>query len=294
MTYPSQHPDPNDPWQQNQGQQGGYYPESGGQPAWGQQYGQDPYGQQPGGQYPQTGGQPVWGQQPDGQYPQTGGQYPQSGPQQAWGQQGWGPQQAWGQQAWGQPQQGFPGDPNAYPPYTQPGGPYPPQQKKSKLPWILGGAGAGVVVIGGIIALLFVVLGGPGDPKDVAQEYVNKIKEKDFPALASMTCENTLSDQDNPFNDVNREDLIDSFKNRGLSQEQATQVFNEMEFNVELEKVTRKSDTTAVASMTGNMVIKFEGPTGTRSNEENIGGEMDMVVEDGEWKMCDGAAQPTG
>ncbi|MGJ7905263.1 hypothetical protein ACOQFL_02140 [Actinopolyspora sp. H202] len=291
MTHPPQNPDPNDPrQQQNWGQQGGYpggqYPESGQQPAWGQQYGQDPYGQQPGGQYPQSSGQPAWGQQygqpnPYGQQP--GGQYPQSGPQQAWGQQ----------QTWGQPQQGFPGDPNAYPPYAQPGGPYPPQQRKSKLPWILGGTGGGILVLGGIIVLLFMVLGGPGDPKDTAQEYVNKINEKDFKSVSSLTCEKIKNSEDGDISQYAENNFIETMKNKGATTELARKIYDGLSFDMSLEGVTEEADRKAVAHVTGTMTINPD-IAGSSKEVNEYDQKFNMIVEDGEWKVCESVGSSTG
>ncbi|WP_052428279.1 nuclear transport factor 2 family protein [Actinopolyspora erythraea] len=283
MTYPPQNPGPNDPWQQqNWGQQGGYpgghYPDSGQQPAW---------GQQPGGQYPQSGGQPGWGQQygqPDPYGQQPGGQHPPTAwDPQAWGQQpaGHHPQQGWGQQqAWEQPQPGVPGG-------------YPPQQQKSKLPWILGGTGGGLLVLGGLAVLLFVVLGGPGDPKDTAQKYVNSINDKDFAAVASMTCEQNRGTENSNVSRFKKDNFIEEMKKGGLSEERARKIYEGLSFDMKAGEVREKSDTTAVAHLTGSMTIDT-GVPGLPTKNQEFDHEFDMIVENGEWKMCDGADSSTG
>lgn len=107
----------------------------------------------------------------------------------------------------GQPSGGFPQQqPGFGPPQGPPPGQYPPsggfqqpgfdpygggQQKKSPMPWILGGVGA-LVVIGGVI-LLIVLLGGGGGagstPEDTGKALASAITSKDVDALANMSCE---------------------------------------------------------------------------------------------------------
>jgi len=150
----------NDPQQWGQqpqyGQQpGGAYPPSGPQPqqpGYGQP--QDPNQQQWGQQPPQ---QPQWGQQPPqyGQQPgypqqQPGGAYPQTGPQQ---QQPGGAYPQTGPQQYGQPGQQQPGYD-----YGQPPGAPADGEKKSKKGLLIGVAVA-VVVIAAVAVLGFVTPG---------------------------------------------------------------------------------------------------------------------------------------
>ncbi|MGJ7905264.1 hypothetical protein ACOQFL_02145 [Actinopolyspora sp. H202] len=269
MTYP-QHPGQGDPWQQqNQGQQGGYpggqYPESGQQPAWGQQYGQDPYGQQPGGQYPQSSGQPAWGQQygqPNPYAQQPGGQYPQSGPQQAWGQQ----------QTWGQPQQGFPGDPNAYPPHAQPGGPYPPPPKKSKLPWILGGGIGGVLVLGGVGTLLFVTLSGGNGPEDVVTRYEKAAQQQ----ISNPLEQPPMSEYDELLCEEQRQAMKETLRN----QTERTAQLGEQELS-DLRRTTVTTRNVEHDDKSGTFTVRISTP-----GEEPITNELDLVKENGDWKIC--------
>jgi len=124
-----------------------------------------PYQQYPGQGQP-YGGYPGQGQPPSGGFPAQQGGY---GP----------PQGGYSQQF--PPSGGFqqPG----FDPYG--GG----QQKKSPMPWILGGVGA-LVVIGGVI-LLIVLLGGggTGSPDAAAEAALGHFEDGDFAALGEMTCE---------------------------------------------------------------------------------------------------------
>lgn len=128
------------------------------------------------------GPQGPYNQYPGGGQPPSGG-FPQQGPPQG---------------GYGQPQGGY-GPPPGPPPgqfgpggYPPPGGPdpYGGQQKKSPLPWILGGVGA-LVVIGGVVVLLIMLLGGGGDtgsPEAAAQSALDHFEDRDFDGLAAMTC----------------------------------------------------------------------------------------------------------
>lgn len=135
----------------------------------------------PQGPYPQYPGQ---GQPPSGGFPQ---QQPGFGPQQGGG---YGPPQGPQSGGFQQPSGGFQQPPGGfqqpgYDPYG--GGP----QKKSPMPWILGGVGA-LVVIGGVI-LLIVLLGGGSGPgstaEDTGKAMASAISSKDIDALKSLSCE---------------------------------------------------------------------------------------------------------
>lgn len=158
-----------------------YPPQQPGQPG--------PYGQpgQPGQHPGQHHGQPSPYGQPPGTPPPYGADPAQQAPQQP----GYG-QPA--QPGWGQPPQGVPPGQPGQPPYGAPpagyGGQPPgygygqPPQKKSPLPWVLGGVGALVVI--GVIVVLVVTLGGSGgggtgSPDAVAQAFVNAVNDKTGP-----------------------------------------------------------------------------------------------------------------
>jgi hypothetical protein len=142
----------------------------GQQPGWGQQPGP---GQQPGG-YPQQGGQPQ-----SGGFPQPGG-YPQGAPppgQQPGGYDPYGQYGQYGQQ----PQYG---QPNYYGP-----------QKKSPLPWILGGGG--VVVIAIVVVLILVLSGGSdtSSPQGMSEEIARVVNERDVEGGKKLYCEQKDADK---------------------------------------------------------------------------------------------------
>ncbi len=111
------------------------------------------------------------------------------------------PPQSWGQppdspQAWGtpppppQPVWQQPGSqPYAAPPGAAAYGP-PPTSSRSKLPWILGAAGAVLVLIAvGVVLLLRA--GGPdaNDPQTAAESFVAAAKEGDCEAVTALTSQ---------------------------------------------------------------------------------------------------------
>ncbi|MGP4015738.1 hypothetical protein [Saccharopolyspora sp. 5N708] len=275
MTYPPQQPPGQGGWGQ---QPGGQYPPSGPQP--GGAY--PPSGPQPGGAYPPSGGQPQqgYGQQPYGQpgygqqgYGQPGGAYPQSGPQ---------PQQGYGQQPPYPPQGGDP--------YGQAGFGAEPPKKKSPLPWILGGVGA-VVVIGVVIALVVVFTGGPGDPRDVAQEGIDKINAKDFAGLQGMACQKDQEDF---------QKMLDTFEGKGsefaelkelgISDADIQKMIDSMKFEVKLGDVKDNGDNTATAKISGQMTfagdVEIMGQSLGEMPPMPIDEEIKMIVEGGDWKLC--------
>jgi hypothetical protein len=254
VTYPQQpghggwgqQPQPGGQYPPSGPQQGGQYPPSGPQP--GGQY--PPSGPQPGGQYPPSGPQQYpGGQYPGGQYP--GGQYPASGPQPQ--QPGFGQPNPYGQQGWGAP---------------------PP--KKSPMPWILGGVG-GVVVIGVIITLVIVFTGGPGDPRPTAQQIADKINAKDFASLSDLSCGNKKNS--NEFTDG----FLGSLKGKGISDEQAKQLLDSMQFNLKVGNVTQNGNNAKV-ELAGDMTVNFMGKSQTLPWPASQ--PIPLVAENGEWKIC--------
>src|SRR5690606_10738618 len=145
--------------------------------------------------------QPPGPQGPYPHYPQ--GQLPSGGfPQQPYPQQGgWPQQQGWPGQPGGWQQQ-----PGGWPdqqqhPYGQPGqfpgdDPFADEddKKKSKLPWILGGLGA-LVVIGGVIVLILVLGSGAskgGTAQETAEAFATAFNDRDADGLKALLCEANL------------------------------------------------------------------------------------------------------
>lgn len=103
----------------------------------------------------------------------------------------------------GQPGGGFPPPPPGQQPPGQFGGPMPGQQPppypggypppppqgkgKSKLPWILGGVGA--VVLIGIAVTLVLVLSAGSTPRDVADQAVQAIETRNSEISKSLACQ---------------------------------------------------------------------------------------------------------
>ncbi|GAA0642194.1 hypothetical protein GCM10010174_75930 [Kutzneria viridogrisea] len=181
MTYPPQQPGQPDPYGQ--------------QP---QQYGQQPWGQQPTG-YPQSGGFP---QQQPGGYPQQPANpqqpYGQPQPQQYGQQPGWGQQpgeqQQFGQQPYGQPQPGEqqfgqnPGWAQQQPQFGQPYGQPPAKRKRTGL--IIGVIAAVVLVLGGGVGayFLFFTKNAQSDPEQTGRAVIDALNAKDEPRVLELTC----------------------------------------------------------------------------------------------------------
>ncbi|SDQ13086.1 hypothetical protein [Actinopolyspora saharensis] len=260
MTYPQQ-PGQNDPWGQQQwGAQNPY-----GQPdPQGQQWGQpqQPYGQYPGGDPQQWGQQYGQPQQPYGQPDpygqQPGGQYPASGPQQGWPQQGWG--QAQPGQQWGQVPPGYAGQPGAGPP-----------AQKSKLPWILGGTGGGVLLIGSIVALVLVLTGGK-TPEEVANRYAEIYQEE-------LTHPKEFSV------DKYREIMCSEMQSKiDQAAESKSQRINEIS-QENLDKVKKTTVEVKEVNHTdksGSFTLELNNPEESNS----LSPEFGLKKEDGDWKVC--------
>lgn len=228
-------------------------------------------------QPPQPPGSGGWGPQQPGQHPQGHPQYPQQGQPQPGGWQG----QPGGQYPQSGPQPGgqYPGGPQ------HPGGqpPYPPgfdeqPKKKSPLPWILGGIGAVVVVAGVVIAVLLFT-GGPGDPRDTAQQYAEAMNQKDFASLAQMHCQQEQGMAEEFANPAK------AFEDEGMPAEQAAELANSMEFNLTLDDVREEGGEKANAKFSGDMAVSFAG----QEQKLPVNQERPMIVEDGEWRFCGGA-----
>jgi hypothetical protein len=246
--------------------------------------GQGGWGQQPGGQYPPSGPQPGGAYPPSGGQPQQpGGAYPQSGPQQGFGQPG-----GAYPQSGPQPQQGF-GQQPPQAPYGQPGFGVEPPKKKSPLPWILGGVG-GVVVIGVVIALILVFTGGPGDPRDTAQEMVDKINTKDFASIGTMSCEKERAKLQESLDQLQGKGNMDELKELGMTDADIQKLLDGFKFDIKLGEVKDNGDETATAKISGQMTMNGEFMGQTINESQPIDEEMKMIVENDKWVFCDGFA----
>ncbi|RRO18056.1 DUF4333 domain-containing protein [Saccharopolyspora rhizosphaerae] len=149
--------------------------------------------------YGPPGGHPQWGQQPQGPgmppgSPQGPGQHPvaaQPVQQQPIQQPQYG--QPYGQPPFGQHPYGW-GQPQPY--YPSPGGfafpPVPHERKRSKLPWVLGGAGA-LLVIAVVLVLGFVAPGfftrSVFDAASVAKGVTQTLKGSyNIAGVGAVTC----------------------------------------------------------------------------------------------------------
>lgn len=246
MTYPPQQPGQGD-W----GQQGGQYPPNGPRPG-----AQQP-GQQPGGGYPPSGGQP------------------------------------YGQPAYGYPQQPVYGQQPPYPPqggYQGFGGYGPPPKKKSPLPWILGGLGA-LVVIAVVTTLIIGLSTGSsaGDPRPVAERAVSMMNEKDFTGLKSISCEQQSAQTQQAIDLMEGKGAgLEQLKEMGATEADIKQLMDSVTFDVRLEAVQRNGDERATAAIAGTIGISgtFQGVDLGSTPATPIDQKLNMVVEDGAWKLC--------
>lgn len=186
------------------GHQHGGDSQQGGQPQQGQPQGGQPQGRQPQGGQPQQGraqgGQPQGGQprqgqgqgqgqprqgQPQGGQPRQGqprqgqGGQPQGGQPRQGQPQGQAPPQG-GQPRQGQPQQGQYGQPQQGQ-YRQPQDDEVVAGLSRRQVLGLGGAGVGVLAVGG-----FLLLGGGGGPAGTAESFVNALNNGDAQAAADL------------------------------------------------------------------------------------------------------------
>lgn len=208
-------------------------------------------------QYPGAGDQPGgYPPQPFGEQPPAGWQGP--------GQQSYapGPQQY--------PSQGVPPGygPPAYPPQPggqyipPPGGPYPPQPGKSRGTVVMVTLVVLVLVAGlGVGGYFLVSGGGTGDPRTVAQQFVDGEGENE-----EIICAADLA----------------KIEDAGKSAPQPTA------------PVTMPDDSAATSELVGvdvpegsdrgTFTVKTDVTIGTQSHSRTV--EYDLVVEDGDWKVC--------
>jgi uncharacterized membrane protein YvbJ len=92
------------------------------------------------------------------------------------------------------------------------------------MPWIL--AGGGVVVVAVVVVLIIVLTGGGGtsSPQDLADSAASAMNDKDFDAVAELTCEADKEDVkenaditsvDPAFKDVGVEYTVDAVNENG-------------------------------------------------------------------------------
>jgi hypothetical protein len=238
-----------------------------------------PYGQQPGGfgQQPgQFGPQQGFGGQPGGFPPPPQG-FPQGGQQQPYGppQGGFPPPGQPGAPGQGPQPYGPPGQ-FGQPGYGQPGGfgdPYGAPRKKSALPWILGGVG---VVVIAVVAVLLVTLTGGSSPKDTAASYVallNKNSESDADAdsFRKLLCKGDQSKFD---------ELRD--KAKSPAGEAGESELKDIKAQHTLGEVTENGDKATAKAKVAYSNVPSEYKEFIKDKDYTI----DMVKEDGDWKVC--------
>jgi hypothetical protein len=207
-----------------------------------------PYGGQP----PGYGQQPGPGQQPSS-YPQQGSYPPPGGHPQHPG---------------GYGQQGPYGPP---PSYGQPPGPHDGGKRKSSLPWLLGGAG--VLVIGGVVALILVLTSGAdtSSPQGVAEAAVKAANAKDVDAIVDLSCQE-LKDK----KDKIRED-IDPAADPNTPDE-----FKNVTFTFTLDKVEQQGDDKATA----NVKVAFQNLPAEMKDLMPTTVKLNLTKESDQWRYC--------
>lgn len=250
-------------------------------------------------------GQPAAQQQPYGQQPG------QSGAQQGWGQPGQ-PGQP-GQQGWGQPGQQQPYGGGGY--GGGYGGPGPGQPTGG------GGKGKGKLfaIIGGLVALLVLavvaafvlvkVLGG-NDPESVAKDYLaaGNYFDPDFTNQCELLTEDSQKDllegsdaaDCEEYAEKSQEDYDDETDDELSDDEACGKTFDDVkgdfDYDVEIKKVDEDGDK---ATVDYEITTKFTGDeqivTDCGGNEDDIEstdeGTLDLVKEDGDWKVDQGGGE---
>jgi hypothetical protein len=243
-------------------QQGPYGQDPYGQPAYGQPptsgpaYGQPPtsgpaYGQPP----PPYGGQPGYGAPPPFEQPGYGQQPPPYGQQPPYG---------YGQQPppYGQPGPGYGGYPGA-----------PAPRGRSKLGWILGGAGLVLVLFVVGIIVVVNVIGGPSSantPEGAVDRWLAAVKDEDLDGVKENSC---AKDNEAYNRDPSR---TDDFTNSNGSKLES--------WDIGTANVTGDSGKVSVT-------IKGEKSDGSAASDT---GQIPVQRESGDWKVCWSSLVTTG
>lgn len=257
--------------------------QGGAQPGYGQPAGQPAAQQQPWGQ---PGGQPAYGQQPG-----------QPGGQQGWGQPG--QQQPYGQQG------GYGGGGYGGPGYGQPtgggGG-----KGKGKLFAIIGGLVVVLVLAIVAVFVLLKVLGG-NDPESVAKDYLEAQNyfDPDFPATCELLAEDSQEgllgsydvDDCDAYADKAQEEYDDELDDELSEDESCGKTFDDVkgdfDYEVEIKKVDEDGDKATVdyettTRFTGDEDVITDCGGNADDVESTEDGTLDLVKEDGEWKVDHG------
>lgn len=210
---------------------------------------------------PQPPGQSGWGQQQPHNAP---AQPVQAQQQPAWyGNQHTGLSQG---QHPGAPQQPGHGQQQPAPPDWGGGQPAPwvldpngfemvvPQQKKSKLPWVLGGLGAVLLLGGGGVGLFLWLSSGPGDPKTVAHDVIDNVNAGEFSQVKSHLCEANESELESQLN-----------------------ILKNGEFQLRVGQVSQNGD---------KATVQLTGTYSMGGTSDSVDQSMVLADEGGSWKVC--------
>ncbi len=161
---------------------------------------------------------------------------------------------------------------------------------KGKLFALIGGGVALLVVV--LIILFVFVLGGGGGPKGAAEDYLEAASDFDFERVCELSTKDAIEPE---FEEAD----VDSCKGLGDYYDEQFKTFgidefqDDLEIDVEIDDVKEDGDKATVeytvkSKYTGDDEDGFREFTGEDSLENEETGTLDMVKEDGDWKVSSG------
>ncbi|WP_459710941.1 Rv0361 family membrane protein [Actinophytocola sp. KF-1] len=130
------------------------------------------------------------------------------------------------------------------------------------MPWIL--AGGGVVVVAVVVVLIIVLTGGGGtsSPQDLAESAASAMNDKDYDAVAELTCE---GDKEDVKENVDIGSADPAFKNVSV------------EFTIGEVKEEGDTATADVSMKLSNLPAEYEGMP------SSVNGVLNMKKDGGDW-----------
>ncbi|WP_184921708.1 Rv0361 family membrane protein [Saccharothrix ecbatanensis] len=161
------------------------------------------------------------------------------------------------------------------------------------MPWILGGAGALVVIVVAVVLILNMTGGSNGTAKDAADSYAAAINAKDFDKVRSLTCaehHDEIDDMKKLYDPATMsaeiEKQLESLPAEMRKEAQKSiDKAKDVKVTLAVDNVVEKSDTTAEASMS----VKYENvPEDMKSlMKDQKAAKIPFKKTDSGWVACD-------
>lgn len=119
------------------------------------------------------------------------------------------------------------------------------------------------------------------------------MNQKEFNSLAAMSCTQRKEETEKNLEKLADGELARQYESAGTPSGKAEEMARNTRINLVPESITNKDANTAVADISGEMILRAEFMGKRISTTYPLDQQVRMLVEDGPWKIC-GVRQENG